>query len=103
MNSISKGRGPCLLLSIQSDSKCSIPHNKSIEALCVRVLVPNHASLGASVLSRPPLDLEERLQVLEQSHLLRIGHGIVLDVLLVRLQVVQDVVLLPQLGVEEVG
>lgn len=81
----------------------SISDNKPVEALGVRVLVADHTSFGSTVSGRPSLDFEKVLQVLEESHLLGILDRVVLDVLLVRLQVVQDAVLLSQLRVEEVG
>lgn len=83
-------------------SGASVSHHESIEALRVRILVADHAGVSAAIPCGPSLHFEERLQILEEGHLLRVGHCVILDVLLVRFEIVQDVVLLSQLGVEEV-
>ena len=58
-------------------------------------------TIVSTLVSDSLLDLEQLLEVLEEAHLLRVVLGVVLDVLLVRLKVLDDVLLLSQLGVEE--
>jgi len=70
--------------------------------LGIRVLVTDHACLCASIFGSSSFDFQERLEILEESHLLRIGHCVVLDVLLVRLEVIEDIVLLSEFCIEEV-
>ena len=80
----------------------SISDDEPVEALCIWVLVTNHAGLSSAISRRSSLDLEQLLQVHEELHLLGILHGIVLDVLLVSLQIIQNVVLLSEFCIEEV-
>ena len=78
----------------------SISDNEPIESLGISILIADKV-ISSTVLHGPSLDLEQRLQVLEERHLLRVVLGVVLDVLLVSLQVLHDRLLLSQLGVEE--
>ena len=80
----------------------SISNHESIEALSISILI-SHQVIGSAILHSPSLDFQKSLEILEESHLLGIIFGVILDMLLVSLQVLHDALLLPQLGVEELG
>lgn len=82
--------------------KCAssvISDNETVKATSLSIFVTNHSisALGNS----SPLSLEEVLQVLEQLHLTSKVLGVVFDVPLVSTQILHDVLLLTELGVEE--
>jgi len=76
-----------------------VSDHETVESTGLGVLVTHHA---VSVLcDSGPLGLEESLQILEKLHLTSEVLGVVLDVSLVSSQVLHDVFLLTQLGIEE--
>lgn len=87
---------------MNNDEKQSVSDDEPVEALRIRVLVTNHAGLSSAIFRRSSFNLKQGLQILKERHLLGILHCIVLDVLLMGLQVIQNVVLLSQFGIEEV-
>jgi len=80
--------------------KLSVTDHEPVKALCVLVLVANHAV--ATILDGLDLNHQQLLQIFEHIHLLDEVFRVVLDVLLMGLEVLDNRFLLLQFRLEEV-
>ena len=78
----------------------SISNNESVKALSIVICITHKISIRP-ILNSFSLNSQNLLEILEKRHLLRVVFGIVFNVLLVGLEILHNIFLLPQLGIEK--